>query len=635
MAAVLNPAPVRAVRLDGGFLGERLRVNREVTLPIEYRQCKDTGRLDAWDWRPGQPNPPHIFWDSDVAKWIEAAAFSLALYPDPDLEARVDDVVARMARTQLPDGYLNSHFILVEPGKRWANLRDQHELYCAGHLMEAAVAYFQATGKRAFLDVMRRYADYIGTVFGTGEGQRRGYPGHEEIEMALAKLGRATGERRYLDLARYFVDERGRQPHYYDHEAQQRGEDPARWHGRRYDYCQAHKPVREQTTAEGHSVRACYLYAGMADVAAETGDADLLAACRALWQNITRRRLYITGAVGSAADGERFTVDYDLPNETAYAETCATIALVFFAHRMLQLERQGDYADVLEQALYNGVLSGVSLDGTRFFYANPLAVHPKAFGFGLNRFPAERQAWFGCACCPPNIARLLASLGTYAYSTEPGGIWVHLYAAGTADLDCAGTAVRLTQTTDYPWDGRVGVAVQPRAPVAFTLALRVPGWCAGATLSLNGQAVDLAGCSEGGYAHLTRTWSPGDRVELNLPMPARRIQAHPSVRQDAGCVALQRGPVVYCLEEVDNGPDLAALSLPPPAPLEVSSERSPFPGIPVIRARGRRTLATGWDDQLYRTVEPARRRSTELTAIPYCLWANRQMGEMRVWIREG
>lgn len=634
MAAVLTPAPVRAVRLEGGFLGERLRVNREATLPIEYRQCKDTGRLDAWDWQPGRPNPPHIFWDSDVAKWIEAAAFSLALYPDPELEARVDDVVARMARTQLSDGYLNSHFILVEPGKRWTNLRDQHELYCAGHLTEAAVAYFAATGKRAFLDVMRRYVDHIATVFGTQEGQLRGYPGHEEIELALVKLYRATGEKRYLDLACYFVDERGRQPHYYDLEAQRRSEDPARWRGRRYEYCQAHKPVREQTTAEGHSVRACYLYAGMADVAAETGDPALLAACQALWQNITHRRMYITGAVGSAADGERFTVDYDLPNETAYGETCATIALVFFAHRMLQLERRGEYGDVIEQALYNGVLSGVSLDGTRFFYANPLSVYPKAYGFGLNRFPAERQAWFGCSCCPPNIARLLASLGSYAYSTERGAAWVHLYAAGTADLDLGGTALRLTQTTDYPWDGRVAIAVQPPAPAAFTLALRIPAWCTGASLCVNGQAVDLAACCRDGYARLNRTWAAGDRVELDLPMPARRVQAHPAVRHEAGCVALQRGPVVYCLEGVDNGVDLAALSLPRSAALEVASAGSPFAGVPVIRAKAYRDSAAHWGEELYRTARPARRQGVEVTAIPYCLWANRQMGEMLVWVRE-
>ncbi|NLF19043.1 MAG: glycoside hydrolase family 127 protein [Lentisphaerae bacterium] len=634
MAARLTPAPVGAVRFEGGFLGERMRVNRDAILPILHEQCRATGRLDAWDWRPGQPNPPHVYWDSDVAKWLEAAAYSLSLHPDAALTGRIEALLERMAEAQLPDGYLNSYFIRVAPEQRWTNLRDQHELYCAGHLIEAAVAYAQATGRTAFLDMVRRYADHIATVFGTGPGQRRGYPGHEEIELALLRLFRATGERRYLDLARYFIDERGRAPHYFEREARERGEDPARWGSRGYDIFQAHRPVREQTTPEGHAVRACYLYAAMADLAAETGDDGLRETCRAVWRNLTRRRLYITGGVGSSAHGERFTVDYDLPNETAYAETCASIALMFFAQRMLHLEADGQYADVIEQALYNGLLSGVSLDGTRFFYANPLAVYPKAFGFGMNRFPAERQPWFGCACCPPNLARVLASLGAFAYATSPGTAWVNLYAVGSADLDLGTARLRLTQVTDYPWDGHVAITVQPRQTAAFTLALRLPGWCTDPAISVNGTPVDIASVRRKGYAHLARTWSPGDCVELTLPMPVRRVRAHPSVRHDAGRVALQRGPVLYCLEEDDNGPDLAALSLPRRAAVRVDRRGSPFAGVPVLRARGRRLATAGWDDALYRADEPAPPTPAALTAVPYALWANRRPGEMALWIRE-
>lgn len=628
----LTPVSHAAVTLTDTFWMPRARINREVTLPVEYEQCKSTGRIDAWklDWKPGDPNPPHIFWDSDVAKWIEAAGLSLATHPDPKLMALVDGVIEMIAAAQQPDGYLNVHFTIVEPEKRWTNLRDWHELYCAGHLMEAAVAYRDGTGNDKLLKVMCRYADYIGSVFGREDGRKRGYPGHEEIELALVKLYRATGEERYLQLASYFVDERGRQPHYFDIEARERGQDPGKWQFGRYDYNQAHLPVRQQSTAEGHSVRACYLYAGMADVAAETGDGELLAACERIWNNIVSRRMYIHGGIGSSRFGERFTFDYDLPNEDAYAETCAAIALVFFAHRMLQARPDSRYADVMERALYNGTVSGVSLDGKHFFYDNLLAAHPQYHRFNQQK-PPTRQEWFGCACCPPNIARLLASIGGYVYSQSADTIWTHLYVAGSMTADLAGNTVGLTQKTEYPWDGNVRITVSPASPAVFKLALRLPGWCRGVGIRVNGTPCNVAEITTAGYAIIEREWKTGDVVELTFPMPVERIEAHPSVRQDCGKIALQRGPIVYCLEEVDNGPDIADIALPMTSELVVTTDKTPFAGVPVIRGAAVRRDKSAWGDELYRPAgTPA--IPVVLTAVPYCMWANRGPGEMTVWI---
>ncbi|MDD4098862.1 MAG: glycoside hydrolase family 127 protein [Lentisphaeria bacterium] len=635
-----NP-PVSAVRITGGLWGERLRVNREITLAVEYEQCRKTGRLDAWKltWRPGDPNPPHFYWDSDVAKWLEAAGYSLALHPDPKLEQRCDDVISSMAAAQQPDGYLNTYYLAVEPGKRWSNLRDCHELYCAGHLMEAAVAYYQGTGKRLFLDVMCRYADCIARTFGRGEQQLRGYPGHEEIELALVKLAQATGESRFLDLAAFFIDERGQKPYYYDLE-KAREKRPDSWMDHPgpnnlppYNHMQAHAPVREQRDADGHAVRACYLYAGMAGLAKATGDQSLADACHALWDSVTTRRMYITGGIGSSRFGERFSFDYDLPNEEAYAETCAAIALVFFANQMLALEADAKYADVMERALFNGILSGVSHDGTHFFYDNILASHPLYHTFSRQK-PPRRQEWYTCSCCPPNIARLLASLGSYLYTVDGQTAWTHLYADSQADLALGnGRKISLKQATEYPWNGEVTLTVGLDAPADFTLALRIPGWCGQAALAVNGQAADLKSIMTNGYAGLNRTWQNGDQVTLALDMPVERVYAHPAVRQDAGKVALQRGPVVYCLEQADNGPDLADLRLPPAAPLTVAPGPADLGHAPVITGPALRRELTPWTGKLYATDRPAY-TACQMTAIPYFLWANRAPGEMTVWITE-
>lgn len=641
--ARIDAVPLKNVRIQGGFWGGRLAVNRTATLPAIYHQLNITGRFDAWklDWKPGQPNKPHYFWDSDAGKWIEAVGYSLMTHPDSALEQQVDEVAALIERAQQPDGYLNIYFTAVEPGKRWTNLRELHELYCAGHLIEGAIAYHQATGKRKLLDALCRYADHIDAMFGPNDGQKRGYCGHPEIELALVKLYRATGEARYLRLAQFFVDERGRQPHYYDLEARERGSNPDHYWARTYRYIQAHLPVREQTQVTGHAVRACYLYAGMADVAIETGDETLVAACRRLWEDLTETQMYVTGGIGQTAMNEGFTFAYDLPNDTAYAETCAAIALVFWAQRMFHLDPDRRYTDVMERALYNGVLSGVSLDGRQFFYANPLASYPHVDPYDpFNSIVNEdfvyyrRSDWFRCACCPPNLARLLASLGQYFYSVGERTIYVHLYGQNAASIDLGGESAQIEQQTSYPWDEAIRLTVRVDQPTRFTLALRIPGWCRDARLRVNGE--EVAPAIEKGYATIDRRWSAGDEITLTLRMPVERVVSHPKVRQNAGCVALQRGPVVYCLEEADNGPDLANVVLPPEAPLSATFDPNLLGGVTVITGEAARRAPEGWRGGLYqpRATQAIAASTFTFKAVPYCFWANRQPGEMRVWMRE-
>jgi len=618
----LEPLPLTEVSVAGPFWGPRVEANRRATLRCVYDACKRTGRIDALrlGWRPGDPNPPHVFWDSDVAKWVEAAAYELAVRDDADLERRAEEVADLFVRSQQPDGYLNTHFTSVEPANRWTNLRDWHELYCAGHLIEAAVAHFEATGRRSLLDALCRYADHIDATFGPGDGRKRGYPGHEEVELALVKLYRATGEARYLRLAAFFVNERGRAPHYYDLEAQARGETSRRWMPS-YEYWQAHRPVREQRDAVGHAVRALYLYSGMADVAAETGDASLLAACRRLWHSVTERRLYVTGGVGARPHGEAFGADWELPSDTAYAETCASIALVLFAHRMLEIEADGRYADVMERALYNGVAAGVSRDGTKFFYVNPLASD------GRHR----RQPFFDCACCPPNVARLFASLGRYAYAVEADrrALYVHLYAAGEGSATLDGHRVTLTQATAYPWDGTIDFDVGLDAATPFELALRVPGWCRRFSVRVNGRRTDAP--IKKGYARLRRTWTDGDQVTLSLEMPIERLTAHPAVDATAGKVALQRGPLVYCLEGCDHKVDVRAIRLPDRARLAAHVDERLLGGAVVLEGKAVAVPTASRKEALY-VAGTAKATPVAIRAVPYALWANRKAGPMVVWV---
>lgn len=640
----LKTVPIENVHFDHGFWADRQAINREKTIPSIYSYLESTGRIKAFDLDPNQTPPkrhPVIrkFFDSDSGKWLEAVGYSLKTHPDPELEKLADDLIDRFERAQQPDGYLNTYFTVMEKEYRWRNLRDWHEMYNAGHLIEGAVAYQEATGKQKVLNILSRFADHIDSLFGPDEGKKRGYCGHPEIELALVKLYRATGEARYLNLAKYFIEERGQQPHYFDIEARERGEDPADFWAQTYHYCQAHAPLREQTEATGHAVRACYLYAGLADVALETGDQSLVETARRLWDDLTQTKMYIIGGLGPARSNEGFTFDYDLPNETAYAETCAAIALVFFAQRMFQLEPNARYIDVMERALYNGFLSGVSYDGTHFFYANPLAAYPKVDPHdpwtAVRSDPHyRRQEWFLCPCCPPNLARLIASIGSYFYSVAGDTIYVNLYDSNRSDIDIDGRTVRLEQQTNYPWDETIRLTVTVQQPTYFTLALRIPGWCRDARLQVNGQDVPLN--SEHGYAHISREWTSGDSVTLTLAMPVERMLAHPKVRQDAGQVALQRGPVVYCLEEVDNGAELANVTLPRDSQLTATFDPELFGGVSVITGSARRYMPRVWNGALYQPQSTTVMDSTEFTfkAIPYFLWANRAPGEMRVWIRE-
>lgn len=578
-----------------------------------------------------------VFQDSDLAKWLEAAAFSLNSADNPELEEKIDEVVDLIGEAQQENGYINTYFTVKEPDKKWVNLRDWHELYCAGHLIEAAVAYYRATGKEKFLNIMCDFADLIEEKFGPAEDQIPGYPGHEEIELALVKLFRVTGEKKYLDLSKFFVDRRGQKPNYFRKEAKERGADPDYWDLLGYKYNQAHLPVREQTEAVGHSVRAVYLYSGMADLARETGDEELKEACLELWENTVNRRMYITGGIGSSGYGESFTFDYDLPPDTSYTETCASIGLVFWARRMLELEMKSEYADVMEKALYNGVLSGISLDGEKYFYVNPLEVWPEACRNRRDKGHVKptRQKWFGCACCPPNIARLLASLGDYAYSQSGDGIYVHLYADSKLEIDHMGTRLQLNQKTDYPWNGKIKIEVNPETRTDFTLALRVPGWAEEVDLQINGEQKAAEEFEESGYLKISRKWTPGDTVELNLPLEIKRKYAHPELREHSGQVALQRGPVIYCLEEVDNGANLSAISLPRNSELIAEYQPDLLEGVTVIRGPARRSKSGPGEqkEELYRD-QPPQKEEIVITAVPYYAWDNRQQGEMRVWIDE-
>jgi uncharacterized protein len=626
----LAPIPFTDVTFDDAFWAPRIEANRTVTIPHYYRQCEATGRISAFDlnFKRSLPAPVvQIFQDSDIAKWIEAAAYSLATHPDSALEAQLDGVIDKIVRAQQPDGYLNTHFTVSQPEMRFRNLRDWHELYCAGHLIEGAVAYFQATGKRKLLEAMCRYVDLIAATFGPQPGQKRGYCGHPEIELALVKLYHATDEPRYLELASYFVDERGRQPNYFDQEARERGEDPADFPFKTYEYCQAHVPLRQQDKVVGHAVRAMYLLSAVADLSHERNDPSLWKTCLRLWNNLVTKRMYLTGGIGPASQNEGFTQDYDLPDETAYAETCATIGMIQWNHRLLQISGEGKFADQIERGLYNGLLSSVALEGGRFFYENPLA----------SAGHHHRQGWFDCPCCPPNIARTLASLGQFFYSGGPKGVWVHLFAQSNAKVRVGDAEVHLRQETRYPWEGAVRITLSLERPSAFTLHVRVPGWCEGWQVSVNGVLVHPT--LQNGYLLLERDWQSGDVVEYAMDLPVQVMWAHPAVRDLRGRVALQRGPLVYCVEGVDHpGLSLAAIQLTPKRAgsngFAVEYRDDLLGGVVVLRGQARLASHKGWERRLYRNRAPVM-KPIEIVAVPYYAWDNRDAGEMRVWLQTG
>ncbi len=587
----------------------------------------------------GLINMPHggcVFQDSDLAKWIEAAAYMLIWKKDPETEAHIDEVVEYMEKAQAEDGYLNAYYLLNGLDKRFTNLRDNHELYCAGHMLEAAVAYYEATGKDKLLNIMKKYIDLIAEVFGPGENQKHGYPGHEEIELALVKLYGITKEKKYLDLAKYFIDERGKNGgKYFNDEAAARGSGPA-WDRSIYEhntYYQAGSPVREQKAALGHAVRQVYLLCGMTDVARETGDETLKAACDTMWKDITRRQMYITGAVGQTSFGEAFTFDYDLPNDTVYAETCASIAMFFWAQRMLLLDAKGEYGDIMDTMLYNGTISGMNFEGNRFFYVNPLEVWPERSAKSqiIRHIRPTRQKWFGCACCPPNLARMLSALPGSVCTKQVNTLYMNLFTGDEIETGLEGGSVRLSVSTKYPYDGKIEIEVI-EAFDGFRLALRLPGWVHAYELTVNGKAVETT--MDYGFITIDGL-KAGDKIVYNLYMPVSVVRAHPKARACAGKVALRRGPVVYCLEEKDNGENLALIKLVANGEFTLETDNGLPEGILSIRADAVRENEDSWDEyELYRDGSANRETPMKALFVPYYAWNNRGDGEMLVWVRE-
>lgn len=625
---------MRNVKITDAFWAPRQTLITDVTLPYmekilrdEMPGAEESHALSNLRIAAGEEAGEYrgmVFQDSDVAKWLEAAAYSLALKQDEALSGRVDEIVALIGRCQQKDGYLNTYFTVKEPENRWNNLLECHELYCAGHMIEAGVALHEAAGKDELLNICIRLADHICDRFEKDEG----IPGHQEIEIALLRLYRTTGNIRYLNMALRFLNLRGQDPDWFKKHTPRH---PGIHYGG-YDispeeavYNQSDVPVRDQTAARGHAVRQLYMLSAMADAAAETGDQKMLDACQRLFDNITQRQMYVTGAVGASAYHEAFTVDFDLPSDRCYGETCASVAMVFFANKMLKNRPNSRYADLMELELYNAALAGMQLDGKRFFYVNPLEVNISTSGRipGYEHVLPQRPAWHACACCPPNLARLIASLGSYLWSEDDDTVYSHLFIGSEADTSRG----RIRLETGYPWQGWVRYTILGNGP--FTLTIRIPDYVRKYVLTVNGQSA--AGSVRAGYCCIQRLWGAGDTVELTFDLPARRIHADPRVRDCAGKVALARGPVIYCFEETDQKEILSALSLPADAAITAVTHLKGLPEELIgLRAEGTSDLLPA---AMYAR-EPLKTATCTLTAIPYFAWANREKGNMTVWIRE-
>lgn len=635
---------VKRFKIDDVFWGRYERLIREKVLPYQEKalndmiegaeksHCIENFRMAAQKLETGSCDGEFyemVFQDSDIAKWLEGAAYSLLMYPDAELERRCDEVIELIGRAQHEDGYLNTYFTVKEPDRRWTNLCEAHELYCAGHMIEAAVAYAECTGKKRLLEIMCGMADHIYRHFIT-EGAK-GYPGHPEIELALMRLYRCTGNVKYRELALHFINERGTDPDYYIREREKCGwtvwgNNPADT-----EYNQSHAPVREQDKAVGHAVRAVYLYTGMAAAALETGDETLAEACRRLWDNITGCRMYVTGAIGSAYEGEAFTADYHLPNNTTYGETCAAIGLIFFAGKMLKLDHDGRYGDVIERALYNCVLAGMELDGTKFFYVNPLEALPGISGTARSHphtLPV-RPKWFSCACCPPNVARLLPSVGEYAWTLGENTVYSNLFIGGNLDLgDRFGG--RIILQSGLPYDGRLRYSFETSTgSMNMTLAVRLPDWSGNTSVNRNGAPAQYS--VRNGYAYIEGPFTDTDVIDMEFDMTVKRIYADVRVSDDSNKTALQRGPLVYCAEGADNGGDVLSLSLASDGGVKVGDYMpDELCGVRKLYAEGYRAVK---GNGLYSYIRPKYIPCT-VTLIPYYAWANRGLNQMRVWLPE-
>ena len=616
---------MRNFKIAGKIMEEKRRQGERFEEPVyTYR---------GFETLPDDPNHLEdrfygfVFQDSDFFKWIEAVAYSLSSHEDEKLEHIADEAIDIVCAAQHENGYLDTYYIINGMDQIFSNLKDHHELYCFGHLAEGAVAYYQATGKRKLLDAAIRFADFIDRSFGAEKEKRKGYPGHEIAEMALVRLYEATGEQRYLKLAEFFVNERGKQPYYWDEEAHSGKADG----GERYQYYQAHRPVREQDEAVGHAVRAMYLYSGMTDVARISGDEKLWEACVRLWKSTVQEKMYITGGVGATQKGEAFSFPFDLPSDTAYAETCASIGLIFWARRMLQKEPKAEYGDVMERALYNTVLAGMALDGKSFFYVNPLEVFPEACHRDERKFHVKpvRQKWFGCACCPPNLARLVSSIASYAFTESEDTLYMHLHIQGEVTKLVNGKKAVFNITSGFPWNGKVRAVYTGAEPVSVNLAVRIPGWCGRKEI----QCPEHISIEEkDGYCYLSGMWQSQDTVEFDFPMEVKFYQANDRVRETTGRIAVMKGPVVYCAEEADNGENLHLYKIQPQeavreGTIEIAGKR--FPSV-IVKAL-KKEKAAG-EQELYQEYSSGQYECTELRLIPYYAWANRRENEMMVWL---
>ena len=575
------------VKINDNFWSPRLSKHVSATLPVCIDQIENqTGRIRNFEnAAKGEGEHSGIFFDdSDVYKALEGMAYSLINNPDPELEKKADEWIDKFAAAQQPDGYINTFYTLTGLDKRWTNM-DKHEMYCAGHMIEAGVAYYQATGKRKLLDVCIRMTDHMMSQF--GPGKRHWVPGHEEIELALVKLYQTTQEQKYLDFAYWLLEERGNGHGTMGDEGKW---DPV--------YYQDIVPVRRLTDISGHAVRCMYLYCGMADVAALKNDTGYIAAIDRLWDDVVHRNMYITGGIGSSRDNEGFTEDYDLPNLDAYCETCASVGMVLWNQRMNQLTGDSKYIDILERSLYNGALAGISLGGDRFFYVNPLE----------SKGDHHRQEWYGCACCPSQLSRFLPSIGNYIYASSDDALWVNLYIGNTGQIRIGETDILLTQETDYPWDGSVKLTISTSQPLEKEIRLRIPNWCKTYDLSINGKRINVS--EKKGYA-VIKDWKSQDVIALDMDMPVEIVAADPHVKENFGKRAIQRGPLVYCMEEIDNPEYFDQIQLSPSTTFQTAFVSDILNGIKTIKTNGRAQSAT---------------------FIPYYAWDNRKAGKMRVWI---
>ena len=618
----ITPVPFTSVKVTDHFWGQRLKASREVTIPLAFSKCEESGRYENFV-KAAHPSSDYkvegfSFDDTDVYKTVEGASYSMQTYPDKKLDRYIDSVLTVVAAAQEPDGYLYTartmnpqHPHEWAGSKRWEKVEDlSHEFYNLGHMVEGAVAHYQATGKRKFLDIAIKYADCVEKAIGDQPEQLVLVPGHQIAEMALCKLYLVTGQKKYLDLAKFFLDKRG--------------------HTARKDaYSQAHKPVLEQDEAVGHAVRAAYMYSGMADVAALTGDTGYVHAIDRIWDNVVTKKMYITGGIGATSNGEAFGSNYELPNMSAYCETCAAIGNVYWNYRLFLLHGESKYYDVLERTLYNGLISGVSLDGGGFFYPNPLE----------SAGQHQRKPWFGCACCPSNISRFIPSLPGYVYAVHGKDVYVNLFMGNTSDLKVDGKNLKLMQSTEYPWNGDIRLDVMPKGKLDFTLKIRVPGWVRGEvvpsnlyafsdrrqlgySIKVNGEQVESG--LEKGYFSISRQWKKGDVVEVHFDMEPRTVKAHPKVEADRGRVAVERGPVVYCAEWPDNAFSLFSVLLNQTPEFTVERKSDLLYGINEIKTAAQ---ALSYDESGRLSV-----KDVTLTLIPYYAWAHRGAGEMAVWL---